>query len=297
MDPNCFKGTFTALVTPFDTDGEVDFDAFDKLVEAQIAGGVEGLVAVGTTGESPTLTHEEHIEVIRECVRAARGRVPVLAGTGSNSTAEALELTRRADRAGVAGHLQVLPYYNKPTQEGLFRHFSAVAEATEKPILLYSIPGRCVIEVAVETVARLYEAYPHVCGIKEAGGSCDRVSELRNRLGPDYVIVSGDDSLTLPFVSVGADGVISVASNTVPAEVSEMTRLANANDFAAATKLHLRLYPLFRGLFVESNPVPVKFLMKERGQLPDALVRLPLAPLSESGIQVVREAAQSAGLL
>lgn len=297
MQRERFIGTHTALVTPLDEEGEADFGSLERLIEEQLANGIEGLIAVGTTGESPTLDHEEHIEVIRECVRAARGRVAVIAGTGSNSTEEALDLVRRADRAEVDGHLQVLPYYNKPTQEGLFRHFSAIAEATEKPILLYSIPGRCIIEAAVETVARLHEKYPHIIGIKEAGGSTDRVSELRRVLGPEFVIQSGDDSMTLPFMAVGADGVISVASNAAPAEVSEMVQKAVRGDFAAATALHLRLYPIFRALFVESNPVPVKYLMVKRGQIEHPNVRLPLAPLSENGVQIVESAAREAGLL
>jgi len=277
-----FTGVFTALVTPF-KNGAVAFDELTSLVETQIAAGINGLVPVGTTGESPTLDHQEHLEVIRAVVETAAGRVPVLAGTGSNSTTEAVSLTKRAHEAGVDGFLQVAPYYNKPTQEGLFRHFSAVAEATDKPIMLYSIPGRCVIEIGVATVARLRGHHAHINHIKEAGGSCQRVDELRDALGDDLVILSGDDSMTLPFMSLGAKGVVSVASNLMPTEVGQLVSSALNGDFAAALVMHHRLGQLFKGLFTETSPAPIKFALAQAGIISSAEVRLPLCEMSVAG--------------
>lgn len=277
-----FTGTYTALVTPF-KNGAVAFDELKSLVETQIAAGISGLVPVGTTGESPTLDHEEHSDVIRAVVETAAGRVPVLAGTGSNSTAEAVSLTERARDVGVDGFLQVAPYYNKPTQEGLFRHFSAVADVTDKPIMLYSIPGRCAIEIGVATVARLHDRHAHINHIKEAGGSCDRVDQLRNALGDDLVIVSGDDSMTLPFLALGAKGVVSVASNLLPAEVGTMVAAALEGDFAGALAMHRRLGPLFKGLFAETSPAPIKYALAQAGVLSSAEVRLPLCEMSLGG--------------
>jgi 4-hydroxy-tetrahydrodipicolinate synthase len=258
-------GTITALVTPFKHEA-VAHDDLRKLVEFQIKAGINGLVPVGTTGESPTLSHDEHLEVIRTVVESARGRVPVIAGTGSNSTHEAVELTRRATDAGVDAVLVVSPYYNKPSQEGVYQYFSAVAEATDKPIVLYSIPSRCGIEISVPVVERLRARYPHIRYIKEAGGSVDRVDQLKHALGKDITILSGDDSLTLPFMSVGAEGVISVASNLFPKQVVQLVNAALACDLAKATKLHRKLYPIFKTLFIEPNPVPVKFAM-QRAQI------------------------------
>lgn len=282
MAVKCFTGTYTALVTPF-KDGAVAFDELKRLVEAQISAGISGLVPVGTTGESPTLDHDEHLEVIRAVVETAAGRVPVLAGTGSNSTAEAVSLTKRAHDAGVDGFLQVAPYYNKPAQEGLFRHFSAVADATDKPIMLYSIPGRCAIEIGVATVARLRGRHAHVNHIKEAGGSCDRVDQLRDALGDDLVILSGDDGLTLPFMALGAQGVVSVASNLMPAEVGQLVSSALAGDFTAARAMHARLVPLFKGLFAETSPAPIKYALAAAGIISSAEVRLPLCEMTVAG--------------
>src|SRR5215203_191066 len=228
-----FTGTYTALVTPF-KDGRVDHTAFERLVKAQVKAGVEGSVPVGTTGESPTLNCDEHIQVIAQAVQCANGKIKVLAGTGANSTLEAISLTQAAERAGADGSLQVAPYYNKPTQEGLFQHFRAIARATKLPIVLYSIPGRCGIEIGIETVKRLAAACRNIIGIKEAGGSCDRVSQLRAALGPKFEILSGDDSLTIPFMSVGAQGVISVASNVIPREVSQMVNAYAAGQLKKA---------------------------------------------------------------
>jgi len=280
MKTNRFSGVFTALATPM-RGGEVDYADLEALVAHQLAGGINGLVPVGTTGESPTLSHEEHIEVVRATVKAAAGKVPVYAGTGSNSTDEAIELTRGADAAGADGFLVVAPYYNKPSQEGLFQHFSKLAECTEKPIILYSIPSRCGVEISVDVTARLFEKYPQVCCMKAAEGSCDKVTQYVRKLGPEYGVVSGDDALTLPFMSAGANGVISVASNLVVSPLVEMVRVANANDFAAARKIFLKYYPLFKALFLEPNPVPIKYALKQAGIIGSGEVRLPLSPITD----------------
>lgn len=277
MNPT-FTGTHTAIVTPFDSSGGIDEKALERLVRMQVRGGVDGIVPVGTTGESPTLDYDEHIRVVELAVRFAGGRIPVLAGTGGNSTSEAIELTRRAEKAGADGSLQVAPYYNKPSAEGLFQHFSAVARSTRLPIVLYSIPGRCGIEIPVEIVRRLAEEHPTVVGIKEAGGNPDRVSQIRVACGPRFTILSGDDALTLPFMAVGAHGVVSVASNVDPKRVASMVRAYAAGDVRKALRLHDRLYPLFKDLFVETNPVPVKAALAMMG-LTGESVRLPLVPL------------------
>lgn len=273
-----FTGTYTAIVTPF-KHGKVDESALEQLVKRQIKAGVEGLVPVGTTGESPTLDYDEHIRVVEIVVNVAAGRVKVMAGTGGNSTTEAIHLTQRAEAVGADGSLQVAPYYNKPSQEGLFQHFRAVARSTKLPIVLYSIPGRCGIEIGVDTVKRLAEACPTIVGIKEAGGSCDRVSQLRAACGPGFEILSGDDSLTLPFMSVGAQGVISVASNVIPREVAAMVRAFAKGDVAAARKLHAKYYPMFKDLFIETNPVPVKAALALQGLIAEEY-RLPLVPMT-----------------
>jgi len=275
-----FEGIHTALITPF-RDGALDEPAFTRHVEAQIAGGVTGIVPVGTTGESPTLSHAEHNQVIELAVKAARGRCLVIAGTGSNSTEEAISLTQEAERCGADAALLVGPYYNRPSQEGLFRHFKAVADATKLPVVLYSIPGRCGVEIAVDTVRRLAEACPNIVAIKEAGGSVDRVSQLRQALPASFEILCGDDALTLPFMSVGAVGVISVASNIIPREVGELVKAALAGDYARARALHEHWYPLFRDLFVETNPMPVKAALAMQGRIASG-VRLPLCELSEA---------------
>lgn len=292
-----FAGVHTALVTPMEG-GQVCYADLEALVERQVVEGISGLVPVGTTGESPTLSHAEDGEVIRTVVQAVNGRVPVIAGTGSNATSETVDLTRQADQAGADAILQVAPYYNKPSQEGLFRHFAAVAEATEKPIILYSIPGRCGIEIAVETCARLYEAYPHVLGIKEAGGNCDRVALLRATLGPDYLILSGDDPLTLPFMSLGAQGVISVGSNLVVRDWVQMVRLAMNNDYADARQINDRYFALFRKLLsLAPNPVPIKHALWRAGHLRSAEVRSPLAALEPTLAAELDAALETAGLL
>jgi len=276
-----FTGTYTALVTPF-KNGAVAHDELRRFVEFQIKGGVDGLVPVGTTGESPTVDSEEHIGIIRTTVEAARGRVPVIAGTGSNSTKEACDLTRAADKAGADGMLLVAPYYNRPTQEGLYQHFTRIAEVTDKPLMLYSIPGRCGVEIGVNVIERLRAKFPHVAHIKESGGSVDRVDQIIKALGDDITVLSGDDSLTLPFMSVGAKGIVSVVSNYAPREISQMTHLALANDFRKAGALHRKLYPLFKAFFIESNPAPIKAALAKAGRISSEEVRLPLTALSSA---------------
>jgi 4-hydroxy-tetrahydrodipicolinate synthase len=274
-------GTITALVTPFNK-GKVAYGDLKRLVEHQIKGGIDGVVPVGTTGETSTLSHEEHMDVIRAVISTVRGRVPVIAGTGSNSTREAVELTRLAHEAGADGVLVVAPYYNKPGPEGLFRHFCAIAEATDRPVVLYSIPGRCGIEIGVPVVERLRARHRHVRWIKEAGGSVDRVDQLKQALGSDITVLSGDDSLTLPFMAAGAEGVISVASNLYPREVGRMVRLALGNDFARAGKLHRRLYPMFKAIFAEPSPSPIKAALESAGIIASDEVRLPLSEASRA---------------
>lgn len=290
-----FTGTHTALVTPF-RNGALDEGAYERLVKLQVKAGVDGIVPVGTTGESPTLSYEEHIRVIELAVKFAGGKVKVLAGSGANSTTEAVYLTQKAEAAGADGSLQVAPYYNKPTQEGLFRHFREVARATRLPIVLYSIPGRCGIEIGVETVKRLAAECPTIVGIKEAGGNADRVSQLRAALGPKFQILSGDDSLTLPFMAVGAQGVISVASNVIPRQVAAMVRAFAQGRAAEAARLHHKYYPLFKDLFIESNPVPVKAALAMMGLIEDT-ARLPLVGLSPRNRETLRATLQGCGLI
>jgi 4-hydroxy-tetrahydrodipicolinate synthase len=290
-----FTGTYTALVTPF-RNGQVDDAAFERHIRAQIKAGVDGVVPVGTTGESPTLSYEEHVQVVSQAVKFAGGKLKVLAGTGANSTSEAIYLTQAAEKAGADGSLQVAPYYNKPTQEGLFQHFRATAQATTLPIVLYSIPGRCGIEIAVETVQRLADSNRNIVGIKEAGGNADRVSQLRAALGPKFRILSGDDSLTLPFMAVGAQGVVSVASNVIPKEVAQMVKAFAAGNHSAALKIHSRFYPLFKDLFLETNPVPVKTALSMMGRMEDEL-RLPLVPMSLKNRETLKATLKAAGLV
>jgi len=269
------KGSMVALVTQF-ADGEVDWDALGRLIEFQIAGGTQGLVPCGTTGESPTLSHDEQDRVIEYTVRKAAGRVPVIAGTGSNSTAEAVRLTEHAKAAGADACLVVNPYYNKPTQHGMYEHVARLAEIG-LPIVLYNIPGRCGVELAAETIVRMYEQIELVVAVKEATGKLDMASAIASAC--DITILSGDDSLTLPICSAGGAGVISVLANILPAEVRRLCDAIEANDLAAARRQHLRLFPLFRGIFVETNPIPIKAAMAMAGMIRDEL-RLPMTPLS-----------------
>ena len=281
-----FTGTYTAIVTPF-RNGALDEAALERLIKLQIKGGVDGIVPVGTTGESPTVECAEHIRIIELSVQFAAGKIKVLAGTGGNATREAIDLTQAAEKAGADGSLQVAPYYNKPTPEGVYQHFRAIARATQLPLVLYSIPGRCGIEISLETVKRLARECKNIVGIKEAGGSCDRVSQLRAATGPQFTILSGDDSLTLPFMSVGAQGVISVASNLIPREVSQMVRLFASGKAAAALKIHQRFYPLFKDLFIETNPTPVKAALAMM-KLIEEEYRLPLVPMDPKNWDLLR---------
>ena len=290
-----FTGTYTALVTPFKA-GKFDLAAFERLIKAQIKAGVDGIVPVGTTGESPTLDFEEHIEVVVQAVRLAAGKLKVLAGSGANSTSEAIFLTQAAEKAGADGSLQVAPYYNKPTQEGLFQHFRAIAQATRLPIVLYSIPGRCGVEIGVDTVRRLAESCPNVVGIKEAGGNADRVSQLRFALDSKFDILSGDDSLTLPFMAVGAKGVISVASNIIPKQVANMVNAFATGQAAAALKLHARFYPLLKDLFLETNPIPIKTALAMAGQIEEEF-RLPLVPMGLKNRETLKSTLKAVGVL
>lgn len=290
-----FEGTFTALVTPFVQD-HLDEAAFMRLIEEQIRSGITGVVPVGTTGESPTLDHEEHHRVIALAVEAVAGRCKVIAGTGSNSTREAVDLTVKAESLGADAALIVAPYYNKPTQAGLLEHYGAIASAVKIPIMLYSIPGRCGIEIGVETVAALAQRHSNIVAIKESGGSVERVSQLRAALPASFEILSGDDSLTLPFMSVGACGVVSVASNIVPARVGQMVAAALAGDYGTARKIHFELYPLFKELFVESNPAPTKYALSILGRMHPE-VRPPLASLAASSRGRVETAMRQTGLL
>lgn len=291
-----FSGTHTALITPF-RDGSVDVPAFQALIERQIAGGVDGIVPVGTTGESPTLDTDEHIEVIRLAVEFADGRCQVIAGTGANATAEAIELTEAAEKAGATGSLQVCPYYNKPSQEGLYQHFRAIAEATSLPIMLYSIPGRSVIEISVETTARLAADFENITAIKEAGGSVDRVNQLVQALPDGFDILSGDDPLTLPFMSCGATGLVSVASNIIPDVMSKLVRHCLAVEFPEALALQKQYYPLLRGLMsLDVNPVPIKTAVALQGHCTDEF-RLPLVPLSVDHTAKLKTLLESYNLL
>lgn len=286
------EGVFTALVTPFSR-GAVDFGKLGELVERQIAGKVDGIVPVGTTGESPTLSVEEHLEVIRVVVEKVAGRCHVMAGTGANSTAEAIELTLEAKKLGADSSLQVTPYYNKPTQEGLYRHFSAVADAAGLPVVLYNVPGRAGVPIAVETIARL-SSNANVVAVKEAGGSAERVSQILDLC--DIAVLSGDDSLTLPMMSVGAKGVVSVASNIIPGELKRMVDAFAGGKTSEAMDLHKKYYPLFRDLFVETNPIPVKTAMAMMGMIEEEF-RLPLCAIGGNARKVLEAAMKKCGLL
>ena len=273
--PAAFQGTYTAIVSPFLND-ELDDASYVRLLEHQIAGGVTGVVPVGTTGESPTVSHEEHLTLVRRAVEIAGGRCEVMAGAGFNDTRKSVAVARECADAGADALLLVAPYYNKPSAEGMFRHFGAVARATDLPVMLYSIPGRCGVEIPIETMRRLHAEFPQVCAVKEAGGTVERVSQMRQMLPKTFQILSGDDSLTLPFLSVGAVGVVSVASNVVPAEIVALVNHFTAGRTAEARHVHERLYPLFRELFVEPNPVPAKRALHRLGILASPEVRGPL---------------------
>lgn len=276
-----FEGTFTALVTPFKDDLSIDWDAFDRLVEGQIAGGVQGVVPCGTTGESPALDHEEQLELVKRCVKLARGRTMVLAGTGTNSTKSTIAVSQAAARAGADGVMVVVPYYNKPTQEGLRQHYIEVAAAVDVPLVVYNIPGRTGIDLSTETLGRICEKAPNVVAVKEATGNVLRAQEIVRTLGSRIAVLSGDDALTLPMIAIGARGVISVTSNLYPAEVTRATRLALEGKLDEARREHLALCGVHEAMFVEANPAPVKAALAHHGRMKD-VVRGPLARLSDA---------------
>jgi len=282
-----FKGALTALVTPF-RDGAVDVPALRELIESQIQSGIDGLVPCGSTGESATLTHAEHDAVVKLTIEQARRRVPVIAGTGSNSTAEAIRLTVAAAEMGADGALLLSPYYNKPTQDGIYRHYKTIAASVDIPILLYNIPGRTASNITPETVARLAEI-KNIVGIKEASGSMDQASDILKLAGDKIAILSGDDSLTLPLIALGAKGVISTCSNAVPREMHDMAEAALAGDFAKAREIHFRLLPLMRALFVETNPIPIKQALAFMGKCANEL-RMPLLPMTAGPAERLRVA-------
>lgn len=289
-----FKGAFTALVTPF-REGLFDSEAMAKHIDFQIDRGIDGLVPCGTTGEASTLSHDEHVRIVRFTVEHVNGRVPVIAGSGSNCTSEALGLTERIKEAGVDACLMITPYYNKPTQEGLFRHFQTVAERVDIPIILYNVPGRTGVNMLPETVARLARI-PNIVGLKDATGDLKQASYTRKMVPDDFVILSGEDALVYPLMAVGCQGVISVVSNVVPREMAAMCRLFLEGDFGGARDLHQRLLPLCDALFVQTNPIPVKGALTMMGRIQNEL-RLPLVPLSEDASSRVKKALEDFGLL
>ncbi len=288
-----FAGAMVALVTPF-RDGEVDFDTLDELLEFQLQGGIDGIVPVGTTGESPTLSHEEHRKVIERVVKTVAGQVPVIAGAGSNSTAEAIELTAFSKKVGADATLQVDPYYNKPTQEGFYEHFRAIAEEVDLPIVLYDIPGRCGAGMTVDTIARLADV-ENIVAIKDATGQMDHVSGIATAC--DLTILSGDDSMTLPIAAVGGKGVISVVANIVPADVKALTDAILEGDFAAALKWHKKLFALSKGLLsLSTNPIPIKAAMAMLNMGPEEM-RLPMVPMDDNKKATLKRALEEYGLL
>jgi 4-hydroxy-tetrahydrodipicolinate synthase len=288
-----FTGAMTALITPFQ-DGQVDFSTLEELVEFQIKNGIDAIVPVGTTGECPTLSHDEHKQVIERVVKTAAGRVPIIAGAGSNSTAEAIELAEFSKKVGADATLQVDPYYNKPTQEGFYQHFKTIAEEVDLPMVLYDIPSRCAAGMTVDTIVRLSEI-ENIVAIKDATGRLDQVSEIACRC--DLTILSGDDLLTLPIASVGGKGVISVVANIVPADVKAMTDLILAGDFESAKKWHKKLFPLSRNLLgLATNPIPIKAAMSMLNIAPEEM-RLPMTPLEESKKTILRQILKDYGLL
>ncbi len=289
-----FEGTYTALITPF-AQGRVDEEALRGSVERQIEAGIDGLVPCGSTGESATLSHVEHRQVVEIVIEAAAGRVPVIAGTGSNSTREAIEFTAHAKQAGADGALLLSPYYNKPTQEGIYAHYFAIAREVALPLLVYNIPGRTASNIAPETLGRLAQL-EHVVGVKEASGDLDQIAHVIARCPDDFCVLSGDDALTLPLVSVGAKGVISTSSNVAPSQMLELVRLASSGEIEAARDCHYRLLPLFDALFCETNPIPVKAAAALLGHCGDE-IRLPLTPLGEANRERLQVVLKDLGLL
>ena len=290
-----FQGSIVALITPF-RNGKIDEAKLRELVNLHAAQGTDAIVPCGTTGESPTLSHDEHKRVVEIVIEEARGRLPIIAGTGSNSTAEAIDLTAHAKKSGATAALVVNPYYNKPTQEGLYRHFRAVAETVDIPIILYNIAGRTAVNVETDTLARLVRDCPSIVGVKEASGSLDQMTQVILACGPDFSVLSGDDNITLPLMSVGGRGVISVIANFVPRETSEMTHAALAGDWKLARELHLKLFPLSRAMFMETNPIPVKETMALMGMI-EPEYRLPMCRMSDANRQRLVTVLEPFGLI
>ncbi|OGL09157.1 MAG: 4-hydroxy-tetrahydrodipicolinate synthase [Candidatus Rokubacteria bacterium RIFCSPLOWO2_02_FULL_72_37] len=289
-----FQGSFVAMVTPF-RNGDVDEAKLRELVEFHVANGTDGLIPCGTTGESPTLSHDEHKRVVEIVIEAARGRLQVVAGTGSNSTAEAIGLTRHAERSGAAGALVVNPYYNRPTQEGLYRHFRAVAESVSIPIIVYNIQSRTAVNVETPTLERLARDVRNVAGVKEASGSLDQMSQVIAACGPDFSVLSGDDNVTLPLMAIGGHGVISVIANLLPRETAEMVHAALDGDWKRARELHYRLFPMARAAFIETNPIPIKEAMAIAGLL-EPEFRLPMCRMSDANRERLRAVLKQYGL-
>lgn len=289
------QGSIVALVTPMNNHGEVDFENLKQLVEYHVQAGTDAIVSVGTTGESATLSIEENVKVILKTVEFAAGRIPVIAGTGANATSEAVTMTKLLNNSGIVGCLSVVPYYNKPTQEGMYQHFKAIAECTDIPQILYNVPGRTGSDLLPETVGRL-SAIPNIIGIKEATGDISRVQKIKQLAGKDFFVFSGDDASCLEAMKLGAEGVISVTSNVAPKAMAEMCRLARQGHFSEAETINQRLMPLHKNLFIESNPIPVKWACYKLGLIADPTLRLPLTLLSESAQPVVLDALNFAGL-
>ena len=289
------QGSIVALVTPMNNHGEVDFENLKQLVEYHVQAGTDAIVSVGTTGESATLSIEENVKVILKTVEFAAGRIPVIAGTGANATSEAVTMTKLLNNSGIVGCLSVVPYYNKPTQEGMYQHFKAIAECTDIPQILYNVPGRTGSDLLPETVGRL-SAIPNIIGIKEATGDISRVQKIKQLAGKDFFVFSGDDASCLEAMKLGAEGVISVTSNVAPKAMAEMCRLARQGQFSEAETINQRLMPLHKNLFIESNPIPVKWACYKLGLIADPTLRLPLTLLSELAQPVVLDALNFAGL-
>ncbi len=290
-----FEGVFTAIVTPFTKDGKIDEDALRKLVDFQIDGGVSGLVPVGTTGESPTLDHEEHHRVIEIVIDQAAGRVPVIAGTGSNCTEEAIKMTAKAKEAGAAASLQVAPYYNKPTQEGFYRHFTTIADTVDLPIIVYNIPGRSGKNIENSTMLKLAE-HTNIIAVKEASGNINQIMDLILKKPDSFTVLSGDDNLVFPIMALGGKGVISVASNIVPDRMSNFVGAALKGNWEEARKLHYSLLPLFRAIFIETNPIPIKAALAMKGMI-EEIYRLPMCEMSSEHKKALREVLKNLDIL
>ncbi|WP_109083635.1 4-hydroxy-tetrahydrodipicolinate synthase [Aggregatibacter kilianii] len=291
-----FQGSIVALVTPMDSHGEVDFETLKKLVEFHIKSGTDAIVSVGTTGESATLSIDENVKTILKTVEFAADRIPVIAGTGANATSEAITMTKLLNNSGIAGCLSVVPYYNKPTQEGMYQHFKAIAECTDIPQILYNVPGRTGSDLLPETIGRLAKI-SNIVGIKEATGDVSRVQKIKQLAGEDFIILSGDDATGLEAMKLGAEGVISVTNNVAAADMAKMCHLARAGKFDEAEQINQRLMPLHKNLFVESNPIPVKWACYKLGLIPEPVLRLPLTTLSEQAQPKVLDALKSANLI